>query len=106
MNVAQLRELLENYADDAEVIIGVQPSYPLIHALHGVIGDGDHIVDDEEHDEECASYSTGTCDCAAKEQAGKLKETLKNTVVLLTQDGHPYDRNPYGTKAWWDNANT
>lgn len=47
MKVRDLIELLEGCDDDAEVILGIQPSYPFEHGVRGVVQRQDFVDYDE-----------------------------------------------------------
>lgn len=51
MNVGNLRDMLEGYDDDAEVLIATQPSWPLATQVARVIADSERDVHDEQSDE-------------------------------------------------------
>lgn len=56
MKVSELIEMLEGCDEDAEVILGIQPSYPFEHSVRGVVQRQDFVdFDDEELSEAAAS---------------------------------------------------
>ena len=50
MTVGELRELLEQYPEDAEVRLMAQESWPFEHAVHGVISSAEIVDDDDGED--------------------------------------------------------
>jgi hypothetical protein len=76
MTVQELLDVLNDCDPDAEVRLGVQPSYPLRHAVAGVASaDLDEALDD----------------------------VADGFVWILATDGHgEYDENPYAPSALWE----
>ena len=48
MKVSELMQLLSQFDDDAEVILGIQPSWPFEHRIRGVVERQDFVDPDEE----------------------------------------------------------
>lgn len=58
MTVGELIHLLGQYDEDAEVILGIQPSYPFEHRVRGVCTRGDFVEPDvEDYSENAESDS-------------------------------------------------
>ena len=91
MNVSQLIELLQDCDDDSEVLVAVQPGWPLQHPVHGVWV---ACVDEQP----CRDHEKVDCpDCGPGEPLPY--------VYLVADDGHP-ESGPYAPRSAWDQAVT
>ncbi len=52
MNVGNLRQLLEGYDDEQEVVLAFQPSWPLAFQLGNVVADSERDVHDDSDPED------------------------------------------------------
>jgi hypothetical protein len=102
--VGQLREALEEYGEDVEVMIVHQQSWPLREVVGG-------IYDPSENGQGCQFDENG---CGYDEVAElhnpkspdfdhkfEPNESEKN-VIYLVASGHPQEGSPYGDKAAWE----
>lgn len=78
MTVGELRDMLEEHDEDAEVVIISQESWPFEHRIKGVITRSD--VDGEDHPEDEGSGDTG-------ESHSSFSTRGKSTDVLLVEGG-------------------
>jgi hypothetical protein len=92
MKVRDLIELLENYDDDADVMVAHQPSYPLAETLAGVASNDDREAECPEHD----GYLVGHAGCDLE------PESDDETIVWLVAGGHHWDRSPYAPRWVFD----
>jgi hypothetical protein len=89
--VSELISLLQDCADDQEVLIAHQPSWPLQHHVYGV---WDASVDEQP----CSDHERVDCeDCGPAEP--------NPFVYVVADDGHP-DEGPYAPRSAWDAAVT
>lgn len=84
MKVAELRELLENAADDDEVRVATQPSWPLRLELSHVVTPDDRRSQDVEFEDD------------------DEPEDDDDNVVWLVTGSHPHDESPYAPRALWE----
>lgn len=104
MKVGELKELLEEFEDDeADVLIGTQPHWPLAFHVIGVTSFGDREVecpDHEgyllEHDEECRERFEA-------DNTAEDPNSDQRALWIVSAEGSPYDRNPYAPRWLWDN---
>lgn len=86
MKVHELRDLLEDYDDNADVLIAHQPSWPLQEVVQRVVST-DELQDEMEPSDE--DYDDDD-------------EDLRASTVYLVAGGHPYDGSPYAPRACWE----
>lgn len=96
--VADLIEELNRYPEDAKVLIGVQPSYPLVHRVAGIAVEGSCKNGYDCSDASVCLDEEYPCDCTCH-----TGESVDESVVyVLAEEGHPHDRSPYASKSLWD----
>ena len=86
--IAVLEEKAEQYGEETEVRIAIQPSWPLQSHISGVVG-SDQIKDDEEYDED-------------EDEDEKEEEESKEEKIIWLVEGGQCRPNPYAPKALWD----
>lgn len=79
MKVSTLREILEGYEDDADVMIAHQPSWPLAETVRCVTT----LEEVEEYDEE----------------EGEDDDDEERKVVWIVAGGADYKRSPYAPRS-------
>lgn len=84
MTVAELRDLLADLPDDAEVRLATQPNWPLAFELRGV-ATGDSIAGEVD----CREHGLFSCDDCADQ-----------SVVWLVEGNSVFD-DPYAPRAAW-----
>lgn len=103
MNVGELKELLENFEDDeAMVLIGIQPSWPLCHGVAGVTSFGEREVECPDHKGYLLEHDK---ECMARFEADNNAEepsSDQRAVWVVASEGHPYDRSPYAPRWLWE----
>jgi hypothetical protein len=110
MTVEELRELLEEFEDGAEIRIATQPSWPLQFRIAGVVGEE---IDYEEMEgewqlehEDCDGVRFDTNVCETHNTS--LDETINENedeapqVVYVVEGGHPSDDSPYASSELWN----
>lgn len=100
MTVGRLKEILEGFEDDLEIMAVHQPNWPLVENIKGVHQRGLDECDDEcghvagNHDKE---QGCSDCDCVWYPDPND-----KSAPLLLVVEGCPYDVHPYGPKEAFD----
>jgi len=109
MTVGELMMRLEDYPEDAEVMIMHQPDWPLREVIRGLVSAGeiarerrsdedaefDAMLDDLDPDERGEAWQEREAEMAEAEASAEK-------IVYLVADGHPYEGSPYGDKVAWD----
>lgn len=99
--VGDLREYLEQFEDDAPIMIAHQPSWPLAEVLQDV-----RTAADEDEEIECPlhdGYLVGHYDRENKQICTWQPEETESedNTVWLVAGGHHYDRSPYAPRTLW-----
>ena len=85
--VRDLREMLQDYDDDTEVLIVHQESWPLALVVDRMVSDDEIAADSDVYDERVLDEREADEDADGP------------GVVWIVAGGHPWDRSPYGPKA-------
>jgi hypothetical protein len=121
-----LESLAADYGDEAQVLVAIQPNYPLALNLTCAVGTrvhGSTIVGSTVDAEMCASpncerdatiysgeHDDFFCDKHAEENGLDACDDDAQPVVWLIADGHPDDygdnawTSPYASSALWDES--
>jgi hypothetical protein len=80
MNVQDLIDILSECDPNADVRLGVQPSWPLRHEVTGIVTPDDLDTGDEDEVQH------------------------EGFVWIVASDGHPYGENPYAPRGLWEHV--
>ncbi len=101
MTVGKLIHILEEYDEDQEVHLMVQPSWPLVHEVAGVVDKASIGSDDADEDEDDEPEYKRALDDEQYARILAHERNRNNPVYILACEGHP-DGNPYGDKNAWE----
>lgn len=102
ITVGELKDILNQFEDDQEIMAVHQPSWPLREVIKGVWDP--YMNGDEECDDGCQHVAgnhnekDGCMDC----DCGWYPNPDEKKVLLLVVDGCPMEINPYGPKEAFD----
>lgn len=96
MNVGQLRELLEDLDDEAEVMIASQPSWPMAHYLQQgvVVGCDEERIEEIEHALDADGLDDDEATAARQELEQLRRYGNQKQVLWLAEGSQPHD-DPY-----------
>lgn len=96
--VRELREALENYDDEMEVMIVHQPGWPLREVLGGLYEPGNTGCEECDQEQGAPIHTD-----EEHEEYHKYEGSDDGQVLYLVANGHPDSpRSPYGSKEAWD----
>ena len=104
MKVGELKELLEQFDDEQEVMIAHQPNWPLAEVLSTVTTEADREeeIECEEHPDYLVGHSFRNPDTGEYEQCRWEPEAdpdeVEDRTVWLVAGGHKWDASPYAPR--------
>ena len=84
--IAMLEDAAEQYGEETEIRMAIQPSWPLQSNIAGVVG-SDEIKDEEEYDDD--------------EDESEEKESKEEKIIWIVESGQCRP-DPYAPKVLWD----